>query len=51
MIKFEVSPSGLWFTKSHKNEEVNHLFRIGTTKFDGMKIYEIIIWRLRIVWG
>ena len=37
--------------KSHKNEQVNHLFRIGTTNYDGITIYEIIIWKLRIAWS
>ena len=43
MTKFEYSKDGLWYTKSHKGEQVNHLFRLGTTTLDGMKIYEIII--------
>lgn len=51
MIKFEISTDGLWYTKSHKDEKVNHLFRIGTTDYEGMKIYEVIIWKLRIAWS
>jgi hypothetical protein len=51
MIKAEWSPVGLWYTQSRKDEEVNHLFRIGYTRWDGDVIYEIIIWKLRIVWG
>lgn len=51
MIKFEWSSDGLWYTKSHKGEQVNHLFRLGTTRLDDMKIYEIIIWKFRIAWG
>jgi hypothetical protein len=51
MIRFEISTDGLWYTKSIQDEQVNHLFRIGTTNYDGITIYEIIIWKLRIVWG
>jgi hypothetical protein len=51
MIKFEYSKDGLWYTKSHKDEQVNHLFRLGTTTFDGMKIYEIIIGKFRLAWS
>ena len=51
MTKFEYSKSGLWFTKSHKGEQVNHLFRLGTTTLDGMKIYEIIIGKFRLAWS
>jgi hypothetical protein len=51
MIQAKISKDGLWFTKSHKGEQVNHLFRIGTTQLDGMTIYEIIIWKLLIQWG
>lgn len=51
MIKFEWSSDGLWYTKSHKGEQVNHLFRLGTTRLDDLKIYEIIIWKFRIAWG
>ncbi len=50
MVKVKFSNDGLWFTKSHKGEQVNHLFRIGTTTLDGMKIYEIIIGKLLIQW-
>jgi len=50
MIKCEVSQQGLWYTLSHKNEQVNHVFRIGSTSKDGMTIYEFIIWKLRIAW-
>ncbi len=48
MIKFKWSQDGLWFTKSRKGEEVVHLFRLGATKYDGMKFYEIIIGKLWI---
>jgi hypothetical protein len=51
MIIFEISSDGLWYTKSHKNEQVNHLFRIGTTNCNGITIYEFIIWKLRIAWS
>jgi hypothetical protein len=51
MIKCELSQSGIWHTKSHKDEQVNHLFRIGTTNSHGITIYEIIIWKLRIAWS
>lgn len=51
MIKCELSPSGMWYTKSHKDEQVNHLFRLGTTNYNGMTIYELIIWKLRIAWS
>lgn len=51
MIKCEFSKSGLWYTKSHKDEKVFHLLRLGMTTFDGMKIYEIIVWKLRIAWS
>lgn len=51
MIKFEWCPDGIWYTLSHKNEVVKHLFRIGSTTYDGMTIYEVIVWKLRIVWG
>ena len=42
---------GLWYTRSHKDEEVTHLFRLGTTTYQGMKIYEIIIGKLAIKWS
>ena len=51
MTKFEYSKSGLWFIKSHKGEQVNHLFRLGTTTIDGMKIYEIIVGKFRLAWS
>jgi hypothetical protein len=51
MIKFEWSSDGLWYTISHKYEQVNHLFRIGTTNYNGITIYEIIIWKFRIAWS
>ena len=50
MIKSEISSDGLWHTKSRHGEQVNHLFRIGTTNYEGATIYEIIIWKLRIAW-
>jgi hypothetical protein len=50
MIRFKWSQDGLWFTRSHKHEQVNHLFRIGSTDYNGMKIYEIIIGKLFIGW-
>jgi hypothetical protein len=50
MTKFEYSKSGLWYTLSHKGEQVNHLFRLGTTARDGVKIYEIIIGKFRLAW-
>ena len=51
MTKFEYSKSGLWYTRSHKDEQVNHLFRLGTTSKDGIKIYEIIIGKFRFAWS
>ena len=51
MIKCELSTSGMWYTKSHKDEQVNHLFRLGTTNYNGITIYEVIIWKLRIAWS
>lgn len=51
MIRFKVSNDGLWYTKSHKDEYVRHLFRIGSTRYNGVIIYEIIIWKLLITWG
>jgi hypothetical protein len=51
MIKCELSKSGLWYTKSHKDEQVNHLFRLGSTAYKGMVIYEVILWKLKIVWS
>jgi hypothetical protein len=27
------------------------LFRLGTTNYCGMTIYEIIVWKLRIAWS
>ena len=51
MIQFKVSKDGLWYTKSHKGEQVNHLFRLGSTEYNGMKIYEIIIWRFILKWS
>jgi hypothetical protein len=51
MTKFEYSKSGLWFTKSHKGEQLNHLFRLGTTTIDDMKIYEIIVGKFRLAWS
>ena len=51
MIKVKWAKEGLWYTRSHKDEEVTHLFRLGSTTYQGMKIYEIIIWRLIIKWA
>ncbi len=51
MLKVKIADSGLWYTKSHKNEQVNHLFRLGTTELGGITIYEIIIWKLLIQWN
>lgn len=51
MTKFEYSKSGLWYTKSHKGEQVNHLFRLGTTTYEDVKIYEIIIGKFRLAWS
>ena len=50
MTKFEYSKSGLWFTKSHKGEQVTHLFRLGTTTYEDMKIYEIIVGKFRLLY-
>lgn len=51
MIKCEWSSNGLWYTRSHKGEQVNHLFRIGTTLYESIKIYELIIYKLRLAWS
>ena len=51
MIKCEWSGDGLWYTKSHKGEQVNHLFRFGTTMYQEEKIYEIIIGKFRLAWN
>jgi hypothetical protein len=51
MIKAKIADTGLWYTKSHKGEQVNHLFRIGSTNYDGMTIYEVILWKLLIQWS
>ncbi len=51
MIKIKFSDDGLWYTLSHKNEKVYHFFRIGKTEFDGLKIYEIQLWKMSISWG
>ena len=51
MTKFEYSKSGLWYTKSHKGEQVNHLFRLGTTVYEGARIYEIIVGKFRLAWS
>ena len=51
MIKCKISKEGLWYTKSHKNEEVRHVFRIGFTVYNGITIYELIIWKLLIAWS
>ena len=50
MIKVKWAKEGLWYTRSHKDEEVSHLLRLGTTMYKGMKIYEIIIGKLAIQW-
>lgn len=50
MIKCEWSTDGLWYTRSHKGEKVNHLFRIGTTFYENIKIYELIIYKFRLAW-
>lgn len=50
MVRVKYSNDGLWFTKSHKGEQVNHLLRLGTTTLDGVKIYEVIVWKLLIQW-
>ena len=51
MTKLEWSKNGLWYTKSHKGERVNHLFRLGTTNYEGITIYEIIIGKFRFAWS
>lgn len=51
MCKIEWSKEGLWYTHSRKDEKVYHLFRLGTTTQDNMKIYEIIIGKMRIEWS
>lgn len=51
MFRVKFADSGLWYTKSHKDEKVSHLFRVGVTTFNGMKIYEVIIWKLMIQWS
>lgn len=51
MTKFEYSKDGLWYTKSHKGEHVTHLFRLGTTVYEGIKIYEIIVGKFRLAWS
>lgn len=48
ILKCKWSKDGLWYTKSHKDEEVVHLIRIGATKYNGVKIYELIIGKLWI---
>jgi hypothetical protein len=51
MTKFKWSKNGLWYTRSQKGEQVNHLFRLGTTMYEGVKIYEIIIGKFRLAWS
>jgi hypothetical protein len=51
LFKFDLSNDGVWWTRSYKNERVEHWFRIGRTHFEDMIIYEFILWRLLIVWG
>ena len=51
MTKFEWSKNGLWYTKSHKGEQVNHLFRLGSTTYEGITIYEIIVGKFRFAWS
>ncbi len=51
MIEVKWSKDGLWYTKSHKGEQVNHFFRLGSTNFKELKIFEIIIWKLRVAWA
>jgi len=51
MVKFSYSKQGIWYTLSHKNEVVKHLFRLGSTTKDGMTIYEIIVWKIAIQWS
>ena len=50
MIKCEWSSDGLWYTKSHKGEQVSHLFRVGTTTYNGIRICELIIYKFRMAW-
>ena len=51
MTKFEWSKNGLWYTRSHKGEQVKHLFRLGTTTYEGITIYEIIVGKFRFAWS
>ena len=51
MSKFEWSKNGLWYTKSHKGEQVSHLFRLGSTTYEGITIYEIIVGKFRFAWS
>lgn len=51
MTKFEYSNDGLWYTLSHKGERVKHLFRLGTTVYEGITIYEIIVGKFRFAWS
>jgi hypothetical protein len=51
LFKFDWSDDGVWWTRSYKDERVEHWFRIGRTHFEDIIIYEFILWKLLIVWG
>ena len=50
-IRFSFCKNGIWYTKSHKDEQVNHLLRIGTTNYNDITIYEIIFWKFMVQWS
>ena len=52
-MKFKASycKDGIWYTVSRKQELVHHLFRIGYTEYNGITIYEVILWKFMIQWS
>lgn len=55
MITIQLSSNGLWYHTSNNNEQLCHLFRIGSSvrgpgTLSKQVIYEVIIWRLKISW-
>lgn len=51
MIKFYWAKDALWYSNTTRGETVSYFFRIGVTEKSFLKIYDIIIWKLRIAYA
>lgn len=48
MFKMYWSKKGTWYCNTNKGEVVYFPFRIGITEKSYIRIYDLIIWKLRI---